>query len=599
MSTEENAWHYLTSTDRLSVPRRHVFLVAAGQEHRRRKHYVQDWGAAVAIYRAAPKTGRVTEYTRGYADPATLWRDIDLWCKPRTRTVLWSWDLSVVIRIAQGFRYLPELGWDIGAWSVQPQGTWLIWHHESRSLTMVGVDSFFPMDWPSMVASFDRAKPRTVSNVDAPGSVMVHCARTATTTMNGVLDYLAWIEQDKLGPWQLTGTGQGFAAFRHRFLTDRMLIHWDEDARAAERRAMWAGRTEAYWHGTKRRTRIDEWDMRSAYPRIARDHEVPVEISRHLSCGADIVPWLTRPGFAVLAQVDVDTELPLVPASHADRILWPVGKFSTTLWDPELRLLSEHGQRYTVRRAWVYRTAPALREWAQWILSDQAARVGREPPWKAVVRKHWSRAVIGRLGMQHEVWEHLGQMPRTSIRWWTTHNSATGQLSELVHVGRALWESTGKVDWSMSIPAIPSWIASQCRADLTEILMRLGDKVALYADTDSLLVEGRHATRMGRIARVFPDLALRRKRSWSRITIVGPRQLIVGGKPRVSGVPRRAQLLADGSMVGEVRESLRSAIMRREVIAVKSTPRRWRLAEVDRRRAAGPGGWTVPHRLPI
>lgn len=593
----EGSWHYLTSTDRITIPRRHVFLAATGQEHRHRKHFLQDWGAGVAVYRAARKGGKPVEYVRGYDAPGALWRDVDTWCKPKTRTVLWAWDLSAVARIAQAFTHLPALGWDVSGWSVQPQGTWLVWHNGNRSLTMVEVGSYFPMDWPSMVVSFDRAEAATVDNVAQPGNVMALCARTARTVRNGILEYLQWIESQRLGAWQLTGTGQGFAAFRHRFITERMLIHWDEDAREAERRAMWAGRTEAYWHGTLRRTRIDEWDMRKAYPRIARDHTVPVELARHAGAGADVDGWLRNPDFAVLARVRVRTQLPLVPTQAEGRILWPTGEFVTTLWDPELRLLNDYGQTFTVERVWVYRTAPALREWATWILDSLDAGAGREPAWRQAVKSHWSRAVIGRLGMQHEVWEHLGDMPRTSIRWWTAKNAGTGQLSELVHVGRALWESSGKVDWSMSIPAIPSWIASQCRANLTRVLFDAGERVALYADTDSLLVEGRHAGVMGRIARRHPEYGLRRKRSWSRITIVGPRQLVVGGKPRVSGVPRRAQLLADGSMAGEVRESLRSAIMRGQVTKVRSTPRRWRLAEVDRRRAMGPDGWTVPVHL--
>lgn len=595
---DEQAWHYLGAGARTAVPRRHIFLACDGQARQERKVFVQKFGAAAAIFRSSPKGRGAKWYRRGYDDTRALWADIDAWCKPKHRTVLWSWDLSAVVRLAQMFQHFPPLGWGLTAWSLQPQGTWMVWANGNRTLTMVEVTAFFPTDWPGMVSWFERAELVPLDNVAAPGTIMAHCARVAQTVHNGVVDYLARIEREDLGAWQITGTGQAFSTFRHRHLTHDMLVHWDLDARDAERRAMWAGRTEAYWHGTLRGTRVDEWDMTQAYPRIARDHPLPVELCKTVTTTDEVMDFLRRDGYAVLAEITVSTDVPVVPASFDGRILWPVGQFSTTVWDPELRLLRDVGGTFTVSRAWVYRSAPALASWGTWIcnlLDDTRTDVA---PWVRAIAKFDSRAVVGRFGMQHDVWEELTTMPHVTMRWWTQRDAESGQFSELVHVGRTLYESTGKVDWSMSIPAVPSWVASQCRANLTRVWLAIGDRVAVYADTDSLFAEGKHAAVIQRVARRHPEYGLRLKRSWRRITIMGPRQLITGDRVRASGVPVRAQLLADGSLVGEVRESLRGSILAGRTGQVRITPRRWRLREVDRRRSVGPDGWTVPVRLP-
>jgi hypothetical protein len=464
---------------------------------------------------------------------------------------------------------------------------------------MVDLQSFMPFAWRDIEAAFPILDPQPLDGGQVLTPALRDVVRRADIVRAAVRAYLGWIERERLGAWQLTGTGQGFAAFRARFYRYPLLVHWDEDARAAERTAMWAGRTEAYWHGTLRGKRIDEWDMAKAYPTIARDHWVPSELCKTLGPGADLRPWLEREGYAVLAEITARTEVPTVPSSHDGRILWPVGEFDTTLWDPELRLLFAHGGNAVVRRAWVYRTSPALEEWATWILKMIGDRSGTVPAWQQAIGNHWSRAVIGRLGMQHDVWELLGQMPRVGIRWWTQRDRDTGIVSDLVHVGREVWESTGKTDWSLSIVAVPSWISSQCRANLTTVWLSLPARVAIYADTDSLFTEGRHAPLVARVAKTHPSLGLRRKRSWNRITILGPRQLVTGDRVRVSGVPVRAQLLADGTLQGEVRESLRGAIANARPSQVRVTPRRWHLREVDRRRAAGEGGWTDAIRLPV
>lgn len=560
--------------------------------------FVQRFGAAVAMFRSAPKGRGSKNYRRGYDDPRALWKDIDAWCKPKHRTVLWAWDLSAVVRLAQMFQELPRLGWTLTSHSIQPQGTWLVWANGKRTLTMVEVTTFFPMDWAGMVSAFERAELLPLDNVEQPGTVMAHCARTAQVVRNGVVDYLAWIEREDLGQWQVTGTGQGFSTFRHKFMTDPLLIHWDLDARDAERRAIWAGRTEAYWHGTIRGKRVDEWDMVQAYPRICRDHPVPVELCKTVTTTAEVMDYLGRDGYAILAEITAQTEVPVVPTSHDGRILWPVGSVDTTVWDPELLLLLVHGGSFTVRRAWIYRTAPALKKWAEWIVDQLDPLNGKVSAWQRPIAKHWSRAVIGRLGMQHDVWEELGTMPHVTIRWWTQKDADTGEMSELIHIGRTLYQTTGKVDWSLSVPAVPSWVASKCRAILAEILFALPPRVAIYADTDSLFAEGKHAAVIETLARAHPEWGLRLKRSWKRITILGPRQLITGDRVRASGVPVRAQLLADGSMVGEVRESLRGSILAGRTGQVRVTPRRWRLKEVDRRRRLGADGWTEPHVLP-
>ena len=260
-------------------------------------------------------------------------------------------------------------------------------------------------------------------------------------------------------------------------------------------------------------------------------------------------------------------------------------------------MLAQHGGRFTPERAWLYRTAPALQDWAEWITARLDARDDTVPAWQGTVAKAWSRSVIGRLGMQHAVWELVGRAPAVGMKWWTERDLDTGQTGDLVHVGRQLWESTSVVDWALSMPAIPGWVASMCRVMLTQILLDLGPRKALYADTDSLLVEDRHAGDVQRIAESHGEWGLRLKRVWRGVTIRGPRQIITGDRVRISGVPVRAQLVADGTLVGEVRESLRGAIRHDRVGQVRSTPRRWAIRGVDSRRIVGEDGWTEPIRL--
>lgn len=357
---------------------------------------------------------------------------------------------------------------------------------------------------------------------------------------------------------------------------------------------MWTGRCEAYWHGTLHHTRIDEWDMQQAYPRIAERHDVPTTLLKPLLPGADVQALIVYGGYAVLAEVTVSTVEPLVPAERDGYILWPTGTFRTTLWDPELLLLYERGATVTVHRGWLYRAEPALAEWARWVLNRLDAPDAQVPAWQKAILRHWSTAVVGRAAMQHQEWEVLATTRRSGCRWSTMRDLQTGEACDLVHIGHTLWQSTGVVDWAHGCPQVTGWVMSMCRVILTRLWLEAGHRVALYADTDSLLVEGRHYDLMAALARRHPQWRVRLKRSWDRITIHGPRQIMTGEKVRVSGVPSKARRLPNGELVGEVWESLRGALRQGRPTRVKVTPRRWKLSGVERRRVVGADGWTEP-----
>jgi hypothetical protein len=149
-------------------------------------------------------------------------------------------------------------------------------------------------------------------------------------------------------------------------------------------------------------------------------------------------------------------------------------------------------------------------------------------------------------------------------------------------------------DWDNSVTAIPSWVASKAREIMTLLWLNMPERTALYMDTDSLLVRAQDRDVVPVALAAKLGMTLRVKRSWDRVTIKGPRQIITGNQIRVSGVPGKAERLPDGSLQGHVWESLRGALRNGRTTQVKITPRRWRLQGVDTRRTVGGDGWTEP-----
>jgi hypothetical protein len=113
-------------------------------------------------------------------------------------------------------------------------------------------------------------------------------------------------------------------------------------------------------------------------------------------------------------------------------------------------------------------------------------------------------------------------------------------------------------------------------------------------DTDSFYVTDEHHDQAVALTRTPLGDGLRLKSSYERAQILGPRQIVMDGKPRIAGLPSRAQALPDGRYAGEVWSSLANSIQRGQPSIVDVSDRTWTIRGVDNRRVDGPDGWTLP-----
>lgn len=361
---------------------------------------------------------------------------------------------------------------------------------------------------------------------------------------------------------------------------------------------MWTGRCEAYWHGELRFQVVHEWDLSLAYPRIARDTNVPVRL---LGPMPDDYPWvqqLASVGTAILAECTVTTSVPVVPTVHDGRIVWPVGTFTTTLWDVELREALDGGATVTIHRGWLYHKAPALKKWGDWVIEQLESMGDGNGGWLYIVLKHWARALIGRFAMTYTRWEEWATHPLPYVRAMPVYDRTTGETFRTVQIGHTIWRDGGQEEWSNSMPMVTGYIQACARVRLWRMIQEAPEGSVLYVDTDSVLVTDMHSAALAEVAARHPEWGLRLKRSWQGFAIWGPRQIRTGQAIRVSGLPKRAVRTGKLDFEGEVWETLEGALSRGHGASVHIRERRWQIRGVDHRRVGPPIGWTVPHRLP-
>lgn len=588
--------HYIRSNESSRLPRRHVVIDTEATWNEGAAVEEQTWRCASAVFMHLTDRDNWRVRQVNYTDIDLMWKEIQAYTRPKRRTIMWAHNLAYDLRTSAALVKMEAPPWRLEDIRLASQGTWAKWSDGSR--TLFGVDS--ASVWPCSLAKIARALGESRPDLptgDDMDAWLARAAADAAVLAVAVREYMTWLRDADMGTWQISGPGQSWAAWRHKFYTHKILVSDDLGARAAERRAMWTGRAEAWVHGTDTQARVHDLDFKNAYARIAHELAVPVR-QASVKEGVDLAEALgLTKRYAVLAECTVRTEAPTVPTAHEGRILWPVGQFRTVLWDPELRLLQETGADVEIGRVWLYRKAPALKAWAAWIL-EELDRPGADlPEWRRLVLKHWSRALIGRFAMRYKAWTEAGEHPDYAVRVERIGAVGDERPVDMLHIGHRMMTLSDEIDGANAVPSITGYIMSEARRRLWNATQRIGPEHVLYVDTDSVLVDSAGLARYREVAHE-PDLAgLRLKgqaRGWS---IAGPRQLVIGGQPRIAGVPKNARRTGEWRFEGETWRGLGESIHRGEADRVTVTQRVWRVRGTDKRRAGPRSGPTVPIRL--
>ncbi len=562
-----------------------------------RTGYTESW--RLASLRALPerkwgvaKLGRYQPKT-----PDLLWAMVTNHCGKTGVTFMFVHDLQRVARVTSMLRQLPERGWTLDALSLNPGAPWMVFRRRGATLKVVDVMSIWPTTIERIGQYFGlgiRPEPPD----DAPYLSWVASANTDAHILCTAVDaYTDWIRSEDLGSMAVTGNGQAWSAFRRRFMPYGILVHHEEDLLEMERRAMWTGRCEAFWHGALLRQVVDEWDFSNAHNTIALTHDMPTFPHGPLDPAKGLEHYLQDDRYHVLAEVNIDTETPCVPAHMAGHIVWPTGVFTTTLWGPELRVALDECRTVRPIRGWLYRRAPALERWAQWVFSQLDADDCAVPAWRKDLVKRWGNILVGRFAMRYPLWKRWGDATTFDVYATPCVDAQTGDEYTIMQVGHAVWQQTGLVSHKNAAPMITGYVMSAMRAKLWALMRQLPAEALLYVDTDSMLVTDRWRTLMTEVAGSEAGLGLRLKRSWEGMTIYGPRQVVTGDAVRIAGLPKTASRTARHDWEGETVESLQQALAGRSPDVVRITPRQWHIEGTDTRREGPAIGWTTPFHL--
>lgn len=584
--------HYIRPNESCRIPRIHIVLdseafikqTPTGEEHTFRC-------AVTSCDQLRSNSDKWKETEYGYHESA---RDTWLWitqrCAKRKRTIVVAHNAGYDLRITQALDCLDELGWRVKTLSLSPGATWGIWTNETATLVVVDSMTWLPTALWRLGLLLGRPKEK-LPDAQADTALWRNRCRTDVEILRSAwLRIIDWLRTNDAGNWRPTGAGTAWSYWRHKHYTHPVLVHDQEDVRNAERRAAWTGRAEAWRVGDQGSGPWIEWDMQAAYARIAQDCDLPVKLigEVQISTWEQFLHLSKR--YRILAECSISTQTPTVPASHNNGIIWPIGKFDSTLWDAEVKLCREHSGQIELGQCWLYVKKPALKQWATWIIEKINEPTDSCDPIVQSMLKHWSRALIGRFGSSYSSWEEFAQSFNPDLRLSSVRFPDDDSNRRMLTVGTNIFIEGDRVDaWDAS-PAIMSFVMAEARVRLWHIAVAAGLDHVLYMDTDSVIVDSVGSQRL--------DAAnidgLRIKGRWDSIEILATRRIITDGELRAAGIPKNAFQRGDGLWSAEVWQQMAGSLREGNGGSVSIKRKTLRLGTIDNRRIKVHSGKTRP-----
>lgn len=525
--------------------------------------------------------------------PAELWAWVDARCRPGERAIFIAHNLAFDLRIAQAFTILPAMGWTMDRIRLDTEQTQVRWRDGKRTLLMIDSLAWLPAALAKIGEDIGTPK-EPLPEPDAPADEwLARCMGDVQILRAAWRLVLDWVRVEDLGCWQSSGASQAWSAWRHRFMTDRVLVHDDDAVRALERRACWGGRAEAWKMGRHGDGPYSEFDFQCAYLAIARDVLLPARpvgvVDRPTL--AEVLALTERA--AVLTRCHVTTDVPIVPAELDGMIVWPTGDFDTVLWDCELRLAVENGATVEPIEAVVYHRRPILKAFAEWLWPMATGEAPDCDPIVHRVAKHWARAIVGRFGVRYREWVPFGEAHGPDVMLRHVADTVTGEHYRLISIGDRTLREGEVLEGENAVPAVMGAVMAELRCRLWRSMMVAGLVHVLHVDTDGLIVDQVGTARLLE----SPIEGLRVKGEYPSVEIFATRQLWLDGIVRATGVPRRAKRIGPRTFRGEVWPQLSTSLLAGEHDAVRVVPRTVTLLGTERRRVDHGDGTTGSVRL--
>lgn len=544
--------------------------------------------------------------------------------RDRSSLVVIGHNIGYDVLATGGAVRLHRLGWKSEA--PYEKGPVFIWRFtkNGRTIVLLSSTNFFAVPLKKLGETFNLPKLGTDTQTDDMAELEAYCARDVAIARTAILELVRFLFTNDLGPWADTISSVAFKCWRYRFLRHRVELHTDPAATKLERASYFGGRTEVFLCGVECPLPVFDLDVNSLYPSVMLSLNYPTKLLGIRQGGVAELTAAVEEGSLVIAEVEVEIGRPCLPYRDAEigKLVFPIGRFRTTLCSPELTIALREGRILDVGSWALYEGQPIFSEYVGTIYGRRVEAKSQGLDAWVQLYKNLLNNLYGKFGQRKEDWEIVGNADPDQVSV-TEYVGEHGEvLTERIFGGQR-WVLRGSGESYNSFPAIAAFVTSNARAVLWSAMNVAGNldpeepfgragREFYYCDTDSLFVSKTGYDRLCAAGLVDPlqlgKLKLEKTLTQQAI-FFGAKVYSIDGKRRHKGLPESARpAWDDGTEVrtkdGEAARvydswpKLGSALRSGRLDGYANRPIVKRVGVTYDKATVWADGWVTPLRLP-
>lgn len=508
---------------------------------------------------------------------AEFWRDAARFGgMKKKRVFLYGHNLAYDVLVTGGIKYLCELGFRVKNFYEGGPVFLMKMKDEKNGKTLEFISStnYYSESLASLGKTFNLDKLDFDYADGSEADAAIYCRRDVEILKVAVEAFRNFVKTENLGNLAKTAAGQAFNAFRHRFMTDKILIHDHKKALELEREAYSGGRVECFRIGNFTGPHYC-YDVNSMYPYVMRSYPYPCRLISYRKRGTpeDLQRFIAD-GYLLVARCHVMQPEPDLGCKLQGKLIFPIGDFWGCFTTPELKYLIERGQIMEVADLSIYEGGHLFADYVDYFYTERLAAKAKGDKVRDKIFKMLLNSLYGKFGQTGETWEPVGDAPIEQVGVVEQINYQTGKKETLKIFGGTVFKRKEEKEAFNSFPAVAAHVTAYARMTLLEYMDAAGRENVLYCDTDSLFVgEKGHK----KLAPYHDDKTLGKiklEQQTDGLTLYAPKDYIFGDTVKMKGVKKGSKQISDSEYEAEIWPHLNSFIRSGMIAGYKNERRR-------------------------
>ncbi len=559
-------WHKLRQTYRKTIPRHCIFYdCETSTDKRKNIGKVHKLKLGCATYTHKRKAGK--PYTKEhiyFIGVDEFWDFVEDHSYNKSSLYLFAHQQQFDFLIVNGFEELVKRGWVMSKPIIDSNLFIVTFRKEGRSIKVLDTLNFYKTSLKSLGEMINVHKGEIDFETCTFEELLEYCERDVEIITKGVHYFFNFLHENNLGVFNPTIASQAFYTYRFGFMTEDIFIHADSRATRLERESYTGGRTEAFKLG-KISGKTYAIDVNSLYPSVMIDNYFPTKFVFYKKNPTMNLFKNTMRSYLIIAKVKVKVTTPCVPLKK-ERLLFPIGTFTTTLCQPEIEYVMKHHKILEVFEMTAYEKSKIFKKYVQFFYDLRKQFKKAKNHVFDGITKLFLNALYGKFGQKTESQIEVGECPPGQLMVETVYDIPTGKrYTQLSFGGKIYHRYSGKEEWEHSMVAVSSFVTSYARLVLLDGITRAGRINVHYVDTDGMYVNRKGIRKMKKFLHALKLGFWKLEEFGYNFTIFGVKDYIFEGKVKLKGIRGDAVLIGKNTYkqmrMLKFRSSLRKGIL--------------------------------------